>query len=115
QVMVQVTDSYGVAGSASFTVSVRNGAALVQPLSGPALGVRGQALAFAAAFADPGIRDTHTAVLDWGDGGSSPGAVAEGMGSGTVTGGHTYTASGVYTVGLRLTDKDGTVTNVTRQ
>ena len=79
------------------------------PLTGPAFGVRGQLLAFAASFTDPGTKDTHTAVIDWGDGHSSAGTVVEAGGSGTVTGSHVYVASGAYTVRLTLTDKDGGV------
>jgi len=60
-----------------------------------------------AGFTDPGILDTHTAVWNWGDGASSPGVVTEVHGSGNVTGSHTYTAPGVYTINLLVTDKDG--------
>jgi hypothetical protein len=60
-----------------------------------------------ANFTDPGILDTHTAVWNWGDGSSSPGVVTETNGSGSVAGSHTYTAAGIYTITLTVTDKDG--------
>jgi hypothetical protein len=60
-----------------------------------------------AGFTDPGVLDTHTAVWDWGDGSTSAGSVNESGGSGSVTGSHAYTASGVYTVTLTVTDDDG--------
>jgi hypothetical protein len=60
-----------------------------------------------ATFTDPGILETHTAVWNWGDGASSLGVVTEVNGSGSVTGSHTYTAPGVYTITLTVTDKDG--------
>ena len=55
-------------------------------------------------FGDAGASDTHTAVWNWGDGTTSAGTVAETDGSGTVTGGHTYDAAGVYTVTVRVED-----------
>ncbi|UCF13358.1 MAG: hypothetical protein JSW06_03630 [Thermoplasmatales archaeon] len=58
-------------------------------------------------FTDPGILDTHTATIDWGDGTTSSGIVTETNGSGTATGTHIYTEAGVYTVTLNITDKDG--------
>lgn len=59
-----------------------------------------------AGFTDPGVVDTHTAVLNWGDGTSSAGTVTETNGSGSIGGSHVYAAPGVYTVTLTVTDKD---------
>jgi hypothetical protein len=55
-------------------------------------------------FSDLNILDTHTAVWDWDDGSTSPGAVVDSGGSGTVSGAHTYTSAGVYTLTLTVTD-----------
>jgi hypothetical protein len=60
-----------------------------------------------ADFTDPDVTDTHTAVWDWGDGVISEGVVTETDGSGSVSGSHTYTAAGVYTVGVTVTDPSG--------
>jgi hypothetical protein len=67
-----------------------------------------------AKFTDPDITDTHTAVWDWGDGATdesedpySSCQVSETNGSGTVTGSHTYTSAGVYTITLEVTDDCG--------
>lgn len=58
-----------------------------------------------ASFSGPDIGDTHTAVWDWGDGGTSDGIVDEI--NGIVDGSHNYTIPGVYTVTLTLTDAAG--------
>lgn len=67
------------------------------------------------AFEDPGILDTHTAVVDWGDG-STPTAsnVSSSNGRGEVRATHQYATGGIYTVTVEITDSDGaTVTNRT--
>src|SRR5207249_766308 len=72
-VTLRATDKDGGTGTDGRTITVLNVAATLGPLAGPALGVRGELLAFAASLTDPGTKDTHTAVIDWGDGHSSPG------------------------------------------
>ena len=47
--------------------------------------------------------ETHTAIWDWGDGTTRLGTI-DGV---DVAGSHTYTAAGVYTVTLTLTDSSG--------
>jgi PKD repeat protein len=58
-----------------------------------------------ATFTDPGVLDTHTAVIDWGDGNVTSGSVDQAAGS--VSGSHSYQAAGVYTVNVTVTDNDG--------
>ena len=60
-----------------------------------------------ATFTDAGTADTHTCSVVWDDGTSSPGTVSESNGSGTCTASHTYTAAGVYTYHVTVTDDDG--------
>jgi hypothetical protein len=67
----------------------------------------GIAISASAGFTDPGVLDTHTATWNWGDGNTSPGTITKENGSGSVSGIHTYTITGVYTVGLTVTDDDG--------
>ncbi len=64
-------------------------------------------VSISAPFSDAGTNDTHTAVIDWGDGSSSAGSVSEANGAGTASGSHTYTAAGVYTLQLTVSDDDG--------
>jgi PKD repeat protein len=69
-----------------------------------------------ATFHDPGTLDTHSAVINWGDGTTSAGSVTEtpfgppgsatGL-DGTVDGSHVYADNGLYTVKITVTDDDG--------
>ena len=61
-------------------------------------------------FTDPDVpaMKVITAVWDWGDGTSSGDVFVEvGGSSGTITGSHTYTSAGVYTVKVTVTDNYG--------
>jgi hypothetical protein len=109
-VTLTVTDAAGLTNAASAPVIIANVAPTVEAITASLAPVPINSLATAgAAFTDPGILDTHTGVFDWGDGTSSPALVTESNGSGSVSGGHAYTAVGVYTVALTVTDKDGGV------
>src|SRR5262249_19432070 len=70
-------------------------------------GSEGKALSFSATFSDPGVLDTHTASINWGDGTSGSGKVTESGGNGSVAADHTYADNGTYTITLRVTDDDG--------
>jgi hypothetical protein len=60
-----------------------------------------------ASFTDANPAATHTALWNWGDNTTSGGAVSEATGSGTVTGSHTYTTPGVYTITVTVTNTGG--------
>lgn len=64
---------------------------------------------FSSSFADKGTADTHTAIWSWGDGTESAGEISESGESSVVRGSHSYSAPGIYTVTLAVTDKDGAV------
>jgi PKD repeat protein len=69
-------------------------------------------VSIAAVFDDLGLRDTHTARINWGDGSATTaGKVIEPTATtdGTVTGKHTYTKAGTYTVTVTVKDDDGGV------
>lgn len=106
-----------VANSGSNTVSVIGAAAPAdQPISVTGTNfsaTEGQPFAGqVATFADPDDKatTTDTATIDWGDGSpSSSGTVAPALtdnGSYTVSGSHTYTEEGKYTVKVTVTDGD---------
>jgi PKD repeat protein len=109
-VSLQVTDEYGLFDIDLTTVTVSNvpptiGTITIVPTT--AVIKVGDTITASAPFTDPGKSDTHTAEWSWGDGTTSPGTVTESAGSGSVSDLHVYTAAGVYTVTLTVTDDDG--------
>jgi hypothetical protein len=117
-VIVTVEDDDGGSDTESTTVTVNNVDPIVvdiimdQPNSEFILPVV-HGLNFTGTFTDVGTLDTHTAVWDWGDTTTSVGTVVESGGLGTVTGTHVYSAPGIYTVNLTVTDDDTGVGNTT--
>jgi hypothetical protein len=94
--------------SDSFTVTVTNLPPVITSTSGvPSMHALDTSLAVHAAFTDPGVLDTHTAVFSWGDGTTSPGTVTEAAGTGAAEAAHAYAAPGTYTVTVTITDDDG--------
>jgi len=65
-----------------------------------------------ALYYDPGINDTHSATVDWGDSNIialASLAAENSAGQGTLTAVHTYNNSGSYTVGVSVYDNSGAV------
>jgi hypothetical protein len=115
-VTVTATDNDGASSSTTFALVVNNVAPVLGPISAPLDPVNiSDSVGISASFTDVGVLDTHTAVINWGDGTTSPGTVSGGGGSGTIIGSHTYSPAGVYTVGLTVTDKDGGMDHTTFQ
>lgn len=109
-VRVRATDAGGLSFEQPLTVAVtnRNEAPALGPISGPSDPIPvGTTVELRAALSDPDAGDTHAALWDWGDGTSSAGTLApEGVGF-SVSGDHAYTAPGIYTVVLLVTDGGG--------
>jgi hypothetical protein len=94
------------------TLTIRNVAPSVGPITAPpAPQPVGTPIAIRANVTDPGsgIGDSYTAICDWGDGSNTPVTVSVVNGSVSVSGSHTYTRPGLYTIVLTVTDKDGGV------
>ena len=106
---VKLTVSDGkLSGEATTAAEITNVAPSVGPITAPIEPLEAGTLVTAgASFTDPGTLDTHTGVIDWGDGSTSSAAITETNGSGSATGSHAYAAAGVYTLTLTVTDKDG--------
>jgi hypothetical protein len=90
-------------GYTDYTVSVTvdNVAPTIDAIVAPVdpVAIDTQPLEVAVEFSDPGTADTHTTVIDWGDGSTdtlydpSP-----------IVATHTYADTGVYTLGVSVTD-----------
>ncbi len=108
-ITVLVTDKDGNFGSGATSVVVNNVPPTLGALNGPILILPNLTYTWTDTFTDPGILDTHTASVSWGDGTTTAATVSEVNGSGTVTLSHSYpiTSSGPVTFTLTLTDKDG--------
>ncbi|MES1241964.1 MAG: CARDB domain-containing protein [Acidobacteriota bacterium] len=102
-----VTDDDGGTGCDDVPVLVRNLPPEVHA-GDKVLADPGQAVSLApATFTDAGVRDTHTATIDWGDGTVQAGSVAESNGAGTVSGSHVYAGNGTFVVTVCVTDNGG--------
>jgi PKD repeat protein len=105
KVSLTVTDDDGGTSSASeATVTVSNVAPSISSLSiTPVPAAINMPVNLSAQFSDPGSNDTHTATIDWDDGNSvDPGPIS----SGSVSKSHPYSAAGIYTVKLTVSDDD---------
>jgi PKD repeat protein len=106
-VQLTVDDGQGGTHTSSTTATIANVApnlgALTVPGAPIALAPGGNVVNLAATFTDPGFLDTHTGSLNC-DGGSAGAVTASG---GSASGACTFSAAGVYSVALTVTDDDG--------
>ncbi len=103
-----VTAPNGHSSTDDVRVTVTNAAPVVSP-GGVSFATEKGVSLVTATFTDPGVVDTHTATVDWGDG-TDPVSVpvlAQGTGWGEVQAAHTYTTDGTFTVTVTLSDDDG--------
>ncbi len=113
-VRARITDKDGAQTEYAFAVRVTNVAPSVM-LATPRPGSAGAPVGLTASFTDPGIRDSHTCSVAWGDGATSIGVVIEQGGNGTCTASHTYSSANVTTATLTVNDKDGGSGSATTQ
>jgi acetyl esterase/lipase len=100
-----VANRHGISASAQAQVTTTNEAPTVQTVETAVAADR--TVTLAGAVADPGLADTHTAELDWGDGVIESATVGQGTGGATVGGAHRYAGAGEYEVTLTVHDDDG--------
>ena len=94
-------------GSDTLTVRISNVNPVITGMTGPAGPVQlGSAASVTTSFTDVGSQDTHMCTYSWDDGTPNTTVAAPGTGNGSCTAPHTYTAPGVYTVGVTVTDDD---------
>ncbi len=123
-VTIKVTDDDDAVGIGTVAVAVANVAPVLAEMTAATVN-KGEVFSLGpVSFVDKGTLDTHTAVIDWGDGNQGPATVVEsptgppgsiGGLAGTITATHTYTSERVdgegnvipYEVTVTLTDDDG--------
>ena len=107
-IAVRVTDATGVMAIDRRLVTIANAAPLVAVTPTSTEAAPNQVVALSVVVSDPGP-DTWTARVEWGDG-----VVADlGATSATFAASHAWTAEGVFSVTVTVTDDDGGVGNAT--
>ncbi len=112
EVTITVTDNDGDSDEITEIQTVNNiPPSLATPVVAPAPSSEGEAVTLSADFTDPGTLDTHTCVIDWGDGTPPAAGVIANM---NCSASHTYaddnpsnSASDDYTITVTITDNDG--------
>jgi len=109
-VVVTVVDDADVETTVEATVTVNNVAPVIGELTSSAASLgdvaEGETVTVTGSFTDVGTLDTHTAVIDWGDGTTSSADIVEDAGAGSLSASHEYAAGGIYEIQVTLTDDD---------
>ena len=101
-----VSDAFGWQKMVSHDVIIANVAPAVSLSATTPLSIlSGDAVSISGSFTDPGSDAPWHAVLDWGNGTSSPSSLS--ASGAIVTGSSTYLAIGTHTISFFVTDKDG--------
>jgi Ca2+-binding RTX toxin-like protein len=99
----------GQMGTGTSTLTIANVAPVITGWNlQPSPTVLGEDIRLTGVFADPGLADTHTCIVDWGDGTApQPATVQQADGSGAFEATHTYAEPGGFNVTVTLVDDDG--------
>ncbi len=105
------TDSVGASSSDTTTVTVGNVPPTLHTLTASSYVVPiGKSVTATGTYSDPSSADTFTCTFTWDDGGPNTN-VNRGAGTTGCSASKTYTAQGVYTITLTVTDDDSGVSN----
>jgi DNA/RNA endonuclease G (NUC1) len=101
-----VSDAFGWEKSSVQTVAIGNVAPTVSLAATTPLSIlSGDAVSISASFTDPGSDAPWKALIDWGNGSTTP-STRSASGA-TITGTSSYLALGSHTITLSVADKDG--------
>ena len=116
-IVVSVNDDDGGGDSSNTDTTVNNVAPVIDSLTTTSStfggAEQGEVVNLSASFTDVGTLDSHTAVIDWGDG-TTTAATVDQLAD-TLSGSHVYAQGGFYDVTVTLTDDDtGEATSTTQ-
>jgi PKD repeat protein len=111
-VTLTVTDQYSEIGQDILLVTVENVAPALADIPDMETMVH-ESVSLAISFTDPGVLDTHTVLIEWGDETSTTRNLGAKVSE--LTSNHTYRIPGIYTVTVTVTDKDGEEDTATLQ
>lgn len=122
-ITVTITDTQGTVSYKTASVTVTNAAPIAGIVTASINPIQVNTSTTATVpFSDLGVLDTHTVVISWGDGqtttcppNSAECTITASNGSGSVSGTHTYQATGVYEITISITDNDGAADSVPYQ
>jgi hypothetical protein len=103
-VTITATDSDGASSSTTFALVVNNVAPTISAISAGDIDANGN-LNLSGTFSDPGLLDSHTVTVNWGD--SSPVDTLSNVTSGSFNGLHHYSSSGSFTITVTVADNNG--------
>jgi len=116
-ITVAITDTDNASNTATVTdtANISDASLSKGSISSPG-SVSGQSVSLNAGFSDANSTTSSTAdftaTIDWGDGNTTNGTVGGSGGSYNVTGSHTYTGTGSYTIKVHVADDGGSTVNV---
>ncbi|PYI82870.1 MAG: hypothetical protein DME26_16290 [Verrucomicrobia bacterium] len=103
---VTVTDAANNSTTCALSFTVGNSSPAISSVTGPVDPLtKGSSPSVTVNFTDPDSDQEHTITFNWDDGSTT--TASAGVGVGSVTGAHTYTSTGVYTVGVTVADACG--------
>lgn len=95
----------------SSPIGTENSAPVIGDVTSDALKVGsaavGSSVTVSASFTDADVLDTHTAIIQWGDGTTSDATISESGGAGSLSGSHAYATGGQFTITVTLSDNHG--------
>jgi len=104
-ISVTVSDDSGASGSGSTSVTVTNVAPSTLVVTAtPESAEVGETVTLNGTFSDPGSKDSHSAVISWGDGSIT--TVDLGVGARSFSAQHQYGTVGEFQISVTLTDDD---------